>query len=236
MVIPDEAATRHRRLELRRALREHLLRESSNLLWSQVQLELRADPDLDETEAYARVAKSNRDLWVAAQRQSTVLVRGGKRGEKGGLSTAPPTDKFGRVHLSDLDVPATLNNSGGLRAEARRRGFTPIDEKVQNFLDADQIAQDAEGDPNMEQTMAALAWLHKRACGQRPPISGGRTRRRRPNDRLRRLRSPRASRRCARRSRHRPPRTDRRPSRQSQNARNRLSTRAFAKPPLGGAG
>jgi hypothetical protein len=57
-------------------------------------------------------------------------------------------------NAADLD-------SGGLRAEARQRGYVPVDEKVQNYLDADQITQDEEGDPSIERVMAALAWLHK---------------------------------------------------------------------------
>jgi hypothetical protein len=57
-----------------------------------------------------------------------------------------------------------LDSQGATRTAAKERGFTPIDEKlVQNFLDSDQIDQDAiEGDPDAQRTMAVRAWLYKK--------------------------------------------------------------------------
>jgi hypothetical protein len=135
VITDDQAAERVRRIGLRRALRAHLLREPSQLFWSQVAIELRADPTLDENEAIALVAKSNPALWTAAQHQSTALVRGGPRGGRSGLGTAPETDEYGQVHPVDLTADdikegvCSLTN-GPLVGHGKSRGRESIEDSI----------------------------------------------------------------------------------------------------------
>jgi hypothetical protein len=57
-----------------------------------------------------------------------------------------------------------LDSQDALRAAAKQRGYVPIDERfVQNFVDSDQITQDAEeGDPDAEWVMRARSWLYQK--------------------------------------------------------------------------
>jgi hypothetical protein len=128
--------------------------------WEEVDRE-RETAHLSIDRAMAAVADREPELYRAARDSDSVLLTGTRgqwavhlAGEERRKNNGPKRTSSG----------VDLDESDATRTAAKERGFTPIDEKlVQNFLDSDQIDQDAdEGDPDAQRTMAVRAWLHKK--------------------------------------------------------------------------
>jgi hypothetical protein len=213
-----------RQISLRRKLREH----PPDTFGDAVELCRRCYPELDEPQVTEIAAIEQPHLWRRSQQRETYLTRGGKRGEKGGLSTAPPSDRHGNVALCDFDATAErldeyrparpidlsaddiedggilslangmlkgtgprkkgnasiapeddidprrtsnvreLDSQDALRGAAKRRGFTPVDEKLlADFLNDPAIDDDAAaGDADAAWVIRARTWLYQNQLDQ----------------------------------------------------------------------
>jgi hypothetical protein len=168
MIPTDSAGERAKKTSEAVALREARSYEEA------ARVCLRHDPNLTESQALERAAKARPDLYLASQRAETVTLMGPRSDDRG---TWADTDRYGRVHLSDLtreDVAeeVRLLTNGPLVGTGRRKKGNgsisdSIDPKqtgnVREFEDdqPDEDDYDPYAEPDDEITRLAEADVQK---------------------------------------------------------------------------
>jgi hypothetical protein len=172
-----------RQISLRRKLREH----PPDTFGDAVELCRRCYPELDEPQVTEIAATEQPHLWRASQQRETYLTRGGKRGEKGaGLSTAPPSDRYGNVALRDFDAAERLDlagddrrkNNGQIEGRGKSRGRESILDEIDPRRTAsagadlendqpDEDDVDPYADPDEEVTRLAAKEVEKSGASVR---------------------------------------------------------------------